>query len=179
MQNLHHLLGVDFARQPGDFGAFAVEQHHRWVAADLEPLAEFLCSRAVTVHVHCDKRPRRGSKVLAIEERGLELVARRAPRGAPVHEHGLLGGARLGEGAVNVGIGRSSEPRKVIRRQANCRLRQHGESQLNSQGDGPGGSEGSHGGKLRQLVAHCATAPKKTGPTLSAGPVGEEENFVN
>ena len=99
-----YLRRVDLAGQARDLGAVGVEQHHRRVAADLEARAELLRARAVAVDVDGDEGARALDEVLAVEQRRLELVARRAPVRAPVQQHRLALGAGLRERGVDVGI---------------------------------------------------------------------------
>ena len=88
--------------QTRDLGAVRREQDHRRVAADVEACALPLRARAVAVDVDRDEVPRPLDEVLPIEDRRLDLVARRAPRRAPVQEHRLVRGLGRGERAVDV-----------------------------------------------------------------------------
>ena len=83
-QHLHVLLGIGLAGQAHDFPAVGSEQNHRRIAGDIEARAELLCARAVAVDVYGDKKARALDEILAIEERRLDLVTRRAPHRAPV-----------------------------------------------------------------------------------------------
>ena len=151
LQHRHHLRRVGLARQAGDLGAVGREQHHRRVAADLEAAAELLRAGAVAVHVHGDEALRQRGEILAVEEGGLELVARRAPGGAPVQQHRLVLGAGLGEGALDIGVGGGGQPGHVGGRQAGGGVgRQHREPARHQQR----GSEGKVAvGAQRRLLS--------------------------
>src|SRR6185503_10771037 len=95
---------IDFARQPRDLLALRIEQDHGRITADLEAGADLLRARAVAVDVDRDERARALDEVLAIEERRLDLVAWRAPLGAPVDEDRLVLAACRGEGSVYLGV---------------------------------------------------------------------------
>jgi hypothetical protein len=71
------------------------EQHHRRVAADLEARPSFCAPGRSPSTCTATKFFDSVGEVLPVEQRGLELVARRAPAGAPVQQHRLLLGARL------------------------------------------------------------------------------------
>ncbi len=103
-QDAHVLVSINFAGESRDLAAVRLEQDHRRIAAHLEARALALRARLVTVDVYRHEKARALDKILAIEDRGLDLIARRAPRGAPVEEHGLallLGGR---EGGIDVAL---------------------------------------------------------------------------
>jgi len=110
LQHLHHLGGVGLAGQAGDLVAGRVEQDQGRVAAHLEAGAELLRAGRVAVDAHGHEGLALLDEVRAVEQRGLELVAGRAPLGAPVQQHRLLLGLGLHEVAVDVGIGRGGLP---------------------------------------------------------------------
>ena len=88
-QHLHVLIGVGFAGQPRDLLSVGREQHHRRIAAHLEARTQLLRARRVAVDVDRHEEARPLDEVLAVEDRRLDLVARRAPHGAPVEEQRL------------------------------------------------------------------------------------------
>ena len=90
LQHPHHLRRVGLAGQTGDLGAVGAHQDHGGIAPHLEAPAQLLCARQVTVDVDGHKALRAVDKVGAVEQRGLELVAGRAPFGAPVQQQRLL-----------------------------------------------------------------------------------------
>ena len=129
LQYGHDLRRVDLARQPGDFAAIGIEEHHRGVAIDLEPLAKFLRAGPVTVDMHGHKGAGLGGEILAVEERALELIARRAPGGAPVQEQRFLVAPGLRKSTLDIGIGCGRYPGHIGRRRAGSRVAAQGQQQ--------------------------------------------------
>ena len=116
LQHAQHLRRVDLARQAGELLAVVAEQDHGRITAHLEARAQALGAGVVAVDVDRDEGARLLDEVGAVEQRGLELVARRAPLGAPVQQHRLLLAASLGEGALDVGVAGGLLPRHRGRR---------------------------------------------------------------
>ena len=140
-EHLHVLGRIDLAGQTGEFTAVGLEQDHGRVTAHLELRAEFLCAGCVTVQVNGDEGLAALGEIGPVEDRRLDLVARRAPDGAPVEKHRLVGLARLGKYGLEArtlgsdpGDGRLRAGRGLGRLRA-------GQQQ---QADGAGGAEGSH-----------------------------------
>ena len=101
-QHAHVLIGVDLARQARDLAAVRSEQDHGRIAADLEARSLLLRARAVAVDVNGNEETRPVDEILAIEDRGLDLVAGRTPDRAPIQKHRLVLRARRGKGRVDV-----------------------------------------------------------------------------
>jgi hypothetical protein len=113
-QDLRVAHRVDLARQARHFLALGIEQHHRRIAADVKAGADLLRARAVAVDVDRHEAARALDEVLPVEERRLDLVARRAPLRAPVDEDGLVGAARVGERGVDLGVARGLLPGDAV-----------------------------------------------------------------
>ena len=101
---------VDFAGQARHLLPLRREQDHRRIAADLEARTDLLRARAVAVDVDRNEGARALDEVPAVEERRLDLVARRAPLRAPVHEDRLVLVARTGERGVDLAVVGSVAP---------------------------------------------------------------------
>ena len=71
---------------------------------------DLLRARAVAVDVDRHEAARALDEILPVEERRLDLVARRAPLRAPVDEDRLVGAARMGERGIDLGVARSLLP---------------------------------------------------------------------
>ena len=104
LQQLQHLRRIGFARQAGDLGAVGAHQHHRRVAAHLEAAAELLRAGPIAVDLHRHQRLAAFDEVMPVEQRGLQLIARRAPLRTPVQQDRLVLGTREHERALDVGI---------------------------------------------------------------------------
>jgi hypothetical protein len=101
LEQFHDLGRVHLAGQTRLLLAGGVEQDQGGVGAHLEALGQALGAGQITVQIDRDHGPGLGDEVLALEEGGLELVAGRAPGGAPVEQHGLALLTRLGQGALD------------------------------------------------------------------------------
>ena len=79
------------SRRPG------IQHHERRVAGNAERLAPFLRAGLIAIEVHRHEQLALGDEVGPREDRGLELLAGRAPARAPIQQHGLVRGLRRGE----------------------------------------------------------------------------------
>ena len=95
---------VDLAGQARHLLALRVEEDHRRIAADVKAGADLLRPGAVAVDVDRNEAARALDEVLAVEERRLDLVARRAPLRAPVDEDRLVLALGDGEGGVDLAV---------------------------------------------------------------------------
>ncbi len=171
-EQLHVLRRVDRACEARQLLPAAAQQHHGRIAAHLEALAEHLAARAVGVDVDRHERARLLDEVRPREDGALHLVARRAPHGGPEEEDRLVPGARVLEGAVNVGDALRAHPldpglRRIrgcgrrLRRGLRCLRagRQEGDGDEQQQGSQHGSGSG-HGRGLspsRKRAQRAAT----------------------
>ena len=95
---------VDPAGQSRDFLPVRAEQDHRRVTVYCEGLAVLLRAGRVAIEIDGHEQARALLELPLVEDRRLDLRARRTPLGAPVQEQGLIGRLRRGEGGVYVAV---------------------------------------------------------------------------
>ncbi|VTQ63935.1 Uncharacterised protein [Stenotrophomonas maltophilia] len=96
--------GVIAAGHAGDFVALWVQHDQGRIAAYAEALAPGLRTFLVAIQVDGNEFAGQRDESRVLEQAGLELVARRAPDGAPVQQHRLAAVGGLGEGIIDVAL---------------------------------------------------------------------------
>ena len=184
-QQLQVFLRIDFARQARNLAAVRAQQQGGRVAAHLEPCAKLLRAGLVAIEVDRHEAAALVDEVGAVEDRGLDLVARRAPGSTPVQKHRLAELARFGEHGVHLGFAARLAPGDggagdgAGRNSGRCLGRhrggQHGTGRRFQCADSRAGGGGGRG--LGRLAA-CAQADQ-CGQDPEAGPGREKSPCVD
>ena len=181
-QHLRVLRRIDLARQARQLGAVGAEEHHRRVAAHLEAGAQLLRAGAVAVDVDRHEGARALDEVHAVEQRRLDLIARRAPLGAPVDEDRLAVGLGLRKGGVDLGVAARVLPGDALgacvvgrcgRDRGGCRCRRRRVGGLGAGGEHGGDREQGKmclHGELLRYGAVSLNRPIPDGGKQNAGP---------